>query len=175
MSDMSYLDDGIRSQATFYKKAAMPKEYEPDSWTVICGRGKDFFNHSEYFSQRTERCRPQKVFSRSPCYHIIMSPTVGNKRFRVLCESQAEKYRAMTSKVGKSMIVSSIVDAVREGSGTSGFVKQVRLRGRPPPMVAQALCISSHLFLSRIHAQPSGMKSGTRQQEKRWGSNFEIA
>ena len=55
-------------------------------------------------------------------------PTIfaaGNKRFRNLCESHAAKYAKTKSKIEKSLVVMSIVDAVREGSKLGGFVKKV--------------------------------------------------
>ena len=60
-----------------------PKE---DPWAVICGRGKDSFNHT------------------------------GNKRLRVLVQANLEKYASTKSKIAKTLIVSSIVDAVRNAS-----------------------------------------------------------
>ena len=51
----------------------------------------------------------------------------GNRRFRALCGTHLDLYKAATSKVGKSQIVTSIVDAVRaNGGGAGGFVGRVR-------------------------------------------------
>jgi len=50
---------------------------------------------------------------------------VGNRRFRLLCEISLEKYSAAQSKTEKSVVVMSIVDAIRKGSeGSIGFVKR---------------------------------------------------
>lgn len=64
-----------------------------DSWTVICGRGKQSYDN------------------------------VGNKRLRVLVDLEVTGYMAATTKVGKTTIVTRIVDTIREASQTGGFVQ----------------------------------------------------
>lgn len=73
------------------------EDYSPSTWSVICARGKDSFNHT------------------------------GNRRFRVLCEMNLPKYEAAGTKMEKSVIVLSIVEAVREAGGN--FVRQDRRTG----------------------------------------------
>ena len=53
-------------------------------------------------------------------------PTVGNRRFRVLCDANLQQYEKCKTKREKSVIVMSIVDAIREGAGRKefGFVMQ---------------------------------------------------
>lgn len=57
---------------------------------------------------------------------LSLAFAVGNRRFRILCELNLHKYEAAQSKTEKSVIVMSIVDAVREAAGIGGFVRQVR-------------------------------------------------
>ena len=56
----------------------------------------------------------------------LFSYTVGNKRFRILCELHEAVYVKANSKTAKSLIVMGIVDTIRESSCCGGFVKQVR-------------------------------------------------
>jgi hypothetical protein len=59
----------------------------------------------------------------SPCLDI----SEGNRRFRALCETYLDRYKAAMSKAGKSQIVTGIVDAVRASEGgAGGFVARVR-------------------------------------------------
>jgi hypothetical protein len=59
----------------------------------------------------------------SPCLDV----SEGNRRFRALCETYLDRYKAATSKAGKSQIVTGIVDAVRASEGgAGGFVARVR-------------------------------------------------
>jgi hypothetical protein len=94
MNDLSFVDERVRSHAPIDSNSPLPEHWVPDSWSVICGRGKECFEH------------------------------FGNRRFRILVELNNEKYIKATSKLAKSLIVISILDAVREGSQTGGFVKQ---------------------------------------------------
>ncbi|CAB9502990.1 Nitrilase family, member 2 [Seminavis robusta] len=72
----------------------LPPSFKPDNWSVICGRGKECYGH------------------------------VGNKRLKVLVNASLERYSATKSKMEKTLIVTSIVDSVREASPSGGFVKQ---------------------------------------------------
>lgn len=94
MLDLAHVDDRIRSCAPLGEMTPLPDDFIPDSWSVICGRGKYAFNHT------------------------------GNRRFRVLCHANLEKYSTCKSKMEKSLIVMSIVDAIREGSQNGGFIKK---------------------------------------------------
>jgi len=75
----------------------LPEGFVPAQHDVICARGKTAFGHP------------------------------GNRRFRVLLSLQLDKYANATSKIEKSVIVTSIVDAIRESShskGGGGFVRE---------------------------------------------------
>lgn len=61
---------------------------------VICARGKKALNHS------------------------------GNVRFRALIDGSLEEYSTCKTKLEKSLIVSKVVDAVRQASPYGGFIKQ---------------------------------------------------
>jgi hypothetical protein len=60
-------------------------------------------------------------------YSLLLLTAVGNRRFRILIDLNMQKYKDAKSKIGKSLIVMSIVDTVREASVIGGFVKKVRL------------------------------------------------
>lgn len=47
-----------------------------------------------------------------------------NQRFRDMISKQLERYSAATSKLEKSLIVSDIVDGIREASPQGGFVRK---------------------------------------------------
>jgi len=73
---------------------ALPRDFTPGPMDVICARGKQAYNHS------------------------------GNRRFRISIEMKLEQYKQATSKLEKSLIVSAIVDSVRDASPGGGFVKE---------------------------------------------------
>ncbi|CAB9514805.1 Nitrilase family, member 2 [Seminavis robusta] len=78
----------------------LPAGWVPDKWSVVCGRGREPFEH------------------------------VGNRRLRVLVDCHMEKYEKATTKMKKSTIVTSIVEAVRNGSEVGGFVKRNPVNGQ---------------------------------------------
>ena len=95
INNLVFVDERIRATAPVPKNNALPESWTPGPWSVLCGRGKECYNH------------------------------VGNRRFRVLVEINIEKYASAKSKMDKGVIVMSILDAVREGSNQmGGFVKQ---------------------------------------------------
>ena len=100
MNDLDHVDYRIRSCVPLDGMTPLPVDFQPDCWSVICGRGKKVFNH------------------------------VGNRRFRALCDQNLEKYAACKSKIEKSVIVMSIVDRIREGSKNGGLVKRDKVSGR---------------------------------------------
>lgn len=71
-----------------------PNFLGPGQFDVICARGKRALNHP------------------------------GNRRFRAMIDENLQKYSGATTKFEKSLIVSSIVDAVRNSSPEGGFVKE---------------------------------------------------
>jgi hypothetical protein len=75
-------------------KTKLPSDFVPGTHTVICGRGKS--------------C------SKSP----------GNKHLRSLVNSHLTPYSMAKNKAEKSIIVSAIVDRVREDSPVGAFIKQ---------------------------------------------------
>jgi len=68
-------------------KGPLPDDFQPNSWTILCGKGKDYFDH------------------------------VGNRRFRVLVSCHVERYAAASTKVAKSDIVTEIIASVRNAGG----------------------------------------------------------
>ena len=74
-------------------RKTLDADWTPCSWSVICARTKDARNH------------------------------MGNKRLRVLIESNLDKY-ATANRIEKGIIVSSIIDNIRQASNGGGFVKQ---------------------------------------------------
>jgi hypothetical protein len=62
-------------------------EFEPSEYSIVCGRGRDSFNH------------------------------VGNRRFRLLASMFIEKYSRANNKAAKSAIVSEIIEVIRKAGG----------------------------------------------------------
>lgn len=90
--EIRFLDQTIVLQGHI-SRHHLPADFQPKSWTVICGRGKVAFSH------------------------------VGNQRLRILVQSKLAAYSAATSKMAKSTIVGSIVDTVRSACPEGAFVK----------------------------------------------------
>lgn len=67
--------------------------FQPGPMDVICARGKRAFLHP------------------------------GNKRFRGVIEARVDKYASAANKFEKTVIVSQIVDEVRQASPQGGFVR----------------------------------------------------
>lgn len=89
----------------------------------------------------------------------------GNRRFRVLCEINLERYEAARTKMEKTLIVAGIVDAVRHGSGGLGaFVKEVRICC----IAAQAVSLLPMLSLinCRLIGPKVGLVRGHWRQER---------
>lgn len=64
-------------------KTFLPQDFEPSDMDVLCGRGKEYFNHT------------------------------GNRRFRVMIDLSLPQYLQAETKTEKTSIVSAIVDKVR--------------------------------------------------------------
>jgi hypothetical protein len=62
-------------------------DFQPSSYSVVCGRGKESFNH------------------------------VGNRHFRFLTSTFIERYSRADSKAAKSAIVSEIITMIRQADG----------------------------------------------------------
>jgi len=68
-------------------KTVLPDDFQPASYHVLCGRGKECFE------------------------------SVGNRRFRLIVQMNLERYSQSRSKSDKSHIVGEIVDIIRESGG----------------------------------------------------------
>jgi hypothetical protein len=148
LSHLSFVDDRVRSFAYTNIKKSLPDDWAPNAWSVICGRGKECYDHgtSNMFSQQLLLLLsflhlpvykdPQKQANKKASnqtnvpnvhfYSTLLRTAVGNRRFRILIDLNMEKYKDAKSKIEKSLIVMTIVDAVREGSVIGGFVRMVR-------------------------------------------------
>lgn len=68
-------------------RAPLGKDFVPNNYCVLCGRGKDYYN------------------------------AVGNRRFRVIVKMSLERYAKAENKSEKGQIVSEVVDVVRQSGG----------------------------------------------------------
>jgi hypothetical protein len=68
-------------------KTQLRVQFQPCDYSVVCGRGKDSFNH------------------------------VGNRRFRILASMFIETYSEADSKAAKSAVVSRILEVIRQAGG----------------------------------------------------------
>jgi hypothetical protein len=62
-------------------------DFQPSDFSVVCGRGRDSFNH------------------------------IGNRRFRILASMFIERYSRANSKAAKTVIVSEIIEVIRQADG----------------------------------------------------------
>mmetsp|Transcript_14540 Transcript_14540/g.35162 ORF Transcript_14540/g.35162 Transcript_14540/m.35162 type:complete len:199 (-) Transcript_14540:60-656(-) len=69
--------------------------FRPGDWDVICARGKEAKNHT------------------------------GNQRFRQKIGESTQEYASATSRLYKSLVVTSVVNWVRDASPNGGFVKEI--------------------------------------------------
>jgi hypothetical protein len=69
------------------KKAQLRVNLKPSEYSVVCGRGKETFNH------------------------------VGNHRFRILINKSKKRYSRADTRTAKSVIVSEIVALIRQSGG----------------------------------------------------------
>ena len=101
--DLSFVDPRIRFHTPSERVELLPENYEVGPWDVICSGGKDNYDH------------------------------VGNRRFRFCIENNLPAYVKAKSKHERSLIVTIIVDAIRDsnlgGVGT-GFVRKDLSNGR---------------------------------------------
>jgi hypothetical protein len=75
------------------EETRLPDDFVPNAYTILCGRGK----------QNTG--------------------SVGNRRLRIFIIMYLEKYTNATSKVGKSVIVTTIMDIINQANGK--FVRNI--------------------------------------------------
>lgn len=87
------LPNAVNIMATSHVPSGLPEHYEVGPNDVVCGRGKGSYN------------RP------------------GNKKFRAMVQEHVQEYVQAKTKLDKSMVLSAIVEKVREENG-GRFVKQ---------------------------------------------------
>jgi hypothetical protein len=68
-------------------RSQLGDDFKPSNYSVVCGRGKDSFNH------------------------------VGNRRFRIVASMFIERYSHTDSKIAKSTIVSEIIAVIHQAGG----------------------------------------------------------
>lgn len=73
-------------------KTPLPLDFEPQSYTVLCGRSRE-------------------------CYEWM-----GNRRFRVICNMYLQQYLDALGKLEKSRIVTTVMKAIRQGNKAGVFV-----------------------------------------------------
>jgi hypothetical protein len=69
------------------KKTQLHVQFQPCDYSVVCGRGKDSYNH------------------------------VGNRRFRILANLFIQEYSEADIKADKSAVVSKILEVIRQAGG----------------------------------------------------------
>jgi hypothetical protein len=73
--------------STVQSQPEVKADFQLSDFSVICGRGRDSFNH------------------------------IGNRRFRILASMHIERYSRADSKVAKTAIVSEIIEVIRQADG----------------------------------------------------------
>jgi hypothetical protein len=73
--------------ASGYKKERLQDDFQPSEYSVLCGRGKESFNHA------------------------------GNRRFRTLASMFIDRYSQADTKAAKTAIVSEIITVIRQAGG----------------------------------------------------------
>ena len=87
-----------RSNSNNEDDRALPENYVPGNWDVICQRGKDCHEH------------------------------IGNRRFRICVENHVDSYLSAKSRLDKSNVISSVVRSIQQSSNheAGGFIMKVR-------------------------------------------------
>jgi len=81
-----------KSKAPCKAKTPLPVDFQPTEYTVMCGRSRECFE------------------------------SVGNRRFRVLCNMHLQGYLDAPGKLEKSRIVTKIMNTIRQSSPVGAFV-----------------------------------------------------
>lgn len=81
-----------KSRSPSKVKTPLPLDFVPSAYTVLCGRNRECFE------------------------------SVGNQRFRVMCNAYMQDYLGATGKLEKSRIVTKIMRTIRQYSPVGGFV-----------------------------------------------------
>ena len=76
------------SSSIYATKTKLPDAFQPNSYTVLCGRGKDHYNW------------------------------VGNRRFRAIVNMNLERYACARTKAEKTRIVMDVVELIHDSGGT---------------------------------------------------------
>jgi hypothetical protein len=92
--DIADLANNVRATSAFDEMKPLAANFVPGPKDVICARGKEAFSHP------------------------------GNRRFRLSVSMNLERYSKATTKLDKSLIVSAIVDSVRQAAPDGGFIKK---------------------------------------------------
>lgn len=97
-TDNSSFIPAVNLRKAHNKNEPMPVDFRPGAYDIICGdRSKSSLNH------------------------------VGNRRFKLMMQMHVEKYKNSPTKVDKSLVVISIVDAIRDLNGH--FVRRDKASG----------------------------------------------
>ncbi len=56
MSHLSFVEDRLRSFAPTNTKTSLPDDWVPNAWSVICGRGKECYDHGKRTRQASSYC-----------------------------------------------------------------------------------------------------------------------
>ena len=83
-------EDSTRSRPSTskdHKKTELPSDFQPNCYSVICGRGGACFN------------------------------SIGNRRFRVIVTMFLQQYSAANTKLAKSKIVTQIIGMIQSAGG----------------------------------------------------------
>jgi hypothetical protein len=91
--DLTFFTTLVKASPTVGEMTPLSPGFVPGPHDCICGRGKKSFEH------------------------------IGNQRFRAIVSRHLQKYSGATTKLEKSLLVSTIVDTVRDNSPKGGFVK----------------------------------------------------
>ena len=134
--DLSFVDERVRCHVPIDTMTPLPFGWVPKNWDVICGRGS--YNHSKstkssstesgwnYYQTATHTLdmRPTSFFI------LSITPTVGNRRFRILVDLHVPRYRQAKNRMEKSIVVMEVVDTIRDSSKEGGFVRHDSNRNR---------------------------------------------
>lgn len=132
-NDVSFVDSRVFSQAgKDQRRRELPADYFPQNNDVICSRGADSYNH------------------------------IGNKKFRSIVDYQLGNYTKASSKLEKSLIVSSIIDEVRHNGGVF-----LRRDARTDSYYEVDEKLSREKAGQAIRAQIRKMKTSSIKQEKK--------
>lgn len=96
---------------------ALPKEFVPGGWDIICHSSKEAHEHGKFVIV----CSRQ---AHSIPSHPSITSTVGNRRFNICIGNHVSAYNKAKSRPEKSALISHIVVSIRESSTTgAGFVR----------------------------------------------------